>query len=152
MKALFPAWMALLALVACAEQSSPPTAGAAPGAGPLTVASYAAGSAANTTTVFDGTYSPGPVQNLSKGSALPGGGEGSSNCPNYTASPLVVSNGLAQFDVLNIRFQGYVTPQGSLTMRTGVGQRFEGQVNPQGAITGRVIGACVYAASWRKRA
>jgi hypothetical protein len=64
---------------------------------------------------------------MSSGSALPGAGEGSSNCPNYTASPLTISNGFAQFDVLNIRFQGYVTPQGSLAMRTGVGQKFEGK-------------------------
>ena len=114
--------------------------------------SYAAGSAANTTTAFDGTYSPGAVRNVSKGNALPGGGENVSDCPNYTASPIVISNGLAQFDVLNIRFQGYVTPQGALAMRTGVGQRFEGQIDPQGVINGRVIGACVYDASWRRSA
>ena len=108
-------------LIACTPPATPPAVGAA--AAP-TPANYAAGSAANTTTVFDGTYSFSGVQNMSKGSALPGPGEGSSNCPNYTASPLLISNGLAQFDVLNVRFQGYVTPQGLLEMRTGVGQRF----------------------------
>lgn len=150
MKGLFPTYMALFVMVAaCTPQPSQPSAsGAAPAPTP---ASYVAGSAANTTTAFDGTYSSESVRNVTQGSALPAGGEGFTACPNYTASPLVISNGLAQFDVLNIRFQGYVTPQGSLTMRTGVGQRFEGQVNPQG-VTVRVIGACAYEASWRKSA
>ena len=150
MKGLFLAYMALFVMVAaCTPQPPQPSAsGAAPAPTP---ASYAAGSAANTTTAFDGTYSFESVRNVTLGSALPAGGDGFTACPNYTASPLVISNGLAQFDVLNIRFQGYVTPQGSLTMRTGVGQRFEGQVNPQG-VTGRVIGACAYDGSWRKSA
>jgi hypothetical protein len=135
MRGLLLACIALFASVACTPQpSTPPTTGAAP---VLTPASYAAGSAANTTTAFDGTYNPGP--------------ESSSSCPNYTASSLVVSNGLAQFDVPNMRFQGYVTPQGSLAMRTGAGQRFEGQINSQGVITGRVIGACAYQGSWIRR-
>src|SRR5262249_854678 len=121
------------------------------GASGLTPASYAGGTAANTTTAFNGTYSFRGEQNISRASALPSPGEGSSNCPNYPASPFTISNGLAQFDVLNIRFQGYVTPQGSLEMRTGVGQHFKGQVNSQGVITGRVIGACVYDASWQKK-
>jgi len=142
MKGLFLAYTALFAIVACTPQPSQPSAtGATPAPTP---ASYAAGSAANTTTSFDGTYSFESARNVTQGSALPAGGEGFTACPNYTASPLVISNGLAQFDVLNIRFQGYVTPQGSLAMRTGVGQRFEGQANPQGTVTGRVIGACAY--------
>jgi hypothetical protein len=148
MKGLFLAYIALFTLVGCMAQQAPaPATGAA-----LAPASYAAGSTANTTAAFDGTYSFESVRNVTQGSALPAGGEGVTACPNYTASPLVISNGLAQFDVLNIRFQGYVTPQGSLAMRTGVGQRFEGQVNPQGVITGRVIGACAYEGTWRKSA
>lgn len=150
MKSVSLAYMAVLAMVACTPQTSaPPDAGAAAG---LTPASYAAGSAGNTTTAFDGTYRFESVRNVTQGSALPAGGEGFTACPNYTASPVVISSGLAQFDVLNIRFQGYVTPQGSLAMRTGVGQRFEGQVNPQGVITGRVIGACAYDGTWRRSA
>jgi len=89
---------------------------------------------------------------MSAGSALPGGGEGSSSCPNYTAPPLTIANGLAQFDVQHIRFQGYVTPGGALAMRTGVGQRFEGQIDAQNVLKGRVIGACVYDATWHKGA
>jgi hypothetical protein len=126
------AGMALFAVVACAQQpSTPPTTGAAPA---LIAASYAAGSAANTTTSFDATYTPGP--------------ESSSNCANYKASTMVISNGLAQFDLSNMRFQGYVTPQGSLAMRTAAGQSFAGQVNSQGVITGRVVGPCAYDGSW----
>ena len=148
MKTTLLACMLALAMVACtAQTTSPTTTGAV-----LTPASYVAGSAANTTAAFDGTYSFESVRNVTQGAALPGGGEGATACPNYTASPVVISNGLAQFDVLNIRFQGYVTPQGLLAMRTGVGQRFEGQVNPQGVITGRVIGACAYEGTWRKSA
>lgn len=149
MKGVALPYLSVFALVACTPPGTPPAVGAASG---LTPASYAGGTAANTTTAFDGTYSFSGERKMSRGSALPGSGEGSSNCPNYTASPLIISNGLAQFDVLNIRFQGYVTPQGSLEMRTGVGQHFEGRINPQGVITGRVIGACVYDASWQKRA
>ena len=84
-------------------------------------------------TAFDGTWIGGPVHNMSAGSALPGGGEGSSSCPNYAAPPLTIFNGLAQLDVQNIRFQGYVTPQGALAMRTGVGQRFEDQIDAKSA-------------------
>jgi hypothetical protein len=63
---------------------------------------------------------------------------------------VTISNGLGQLDVLNLRFQGYVTPQGALPMRSGVGQRFEGQIDPQKVMRGRVIGTCVYDATWRK--
>jgi hypothetical protein len=51
---------------------------------------------------------------------------------------LTISNGLAQFDVQNIRFQGYVAPQGVLAKRTGVDQRFEGQIDAQNVLKGRV--------------
>jgi hypothetical protein len=149
MKRSFLLYMSIFAIIGCAQQQPAPSATAT---GPITPTSYAAGSAANTTTAFDGTWVGGAVQNMSKGSALPGGGEGSASCPNYTAPPLTISNGLAQFDVQNIRFQGYVTPQGALAMRTGVGQRFEGQIDAQNVLKGRVIGACVYDANWRKSA
>jgi hypothetical protein len=139
----------ILAIAGCAQQQPAPPAIAT---GPITPTSYAAGSAANTTTAFDGMWTGGAVRNMSAGSALPGGGEGPSSCPNYTAPPLTISNGLAQFDVQNIRFQGYVTPQGALAMRTGVGQRFEGQIDAQNVLKGRVIGACVYDATWHKSA
>ena len=89
---------------------------------------------------------------MSKGNALTGSSGNLADCPNYTAPPLVISNGLAEFDVQDRRFQGYVTPQGLLAMRSGHGQHFSGQINPQGVITGGAIGACVYEGSWRKSA
>ncbi len=149
MKRSFLLFVSVLTLIGCAQQQPAPSATAA---GAITPTSYAAGSAANTTTAFDGTWVGGEVHNMSKGSALQGAGEGSATCPQYAAPPLTISNGLAQFDVQNIRFQGYVTPQGVLTMRTGVGQRFEGQIDAQNVLRGRVIGACVYDATWHKSA
>ena len=149
MKRSFLLYLSILAIIGCAQQQPAPPATAT---GPITPTSYVAGSAANTTTAFDGTWTGGLVHNMSAGSALPGAGEGSASCPNYAAPPLTISNGLAQFDVQNIRFQGYVTPQGALAMRTGVGQKFEGQIDAQNVLKGRVIGACVYDATWHKSA
>ena len=149
MKHPFFLCLSVLAVCGCTAQqsSSPPAA-----TNTITPTSYAGGSAANTTTAFDGTWIGGPVSNMSAGSALPAGGEGFSSCPNYAAPNLTISNGLAQLDVINVRFQGYVTPQGALGMRTGVGQRFEGQIDAQNVLRGRVIGACVYDATWQKSA
>lgn len=147
MKPTFWLFVSILAIAGCAQQQPAPEA-----TGPITPSSYAAGSADNTTTAFDGTWIGGPVTNMSKGNALPGVGESTSNCPHYAAPPLTISNGLAQFDVQNIRFQGYVTPQGALAMRTGVGQKFEGQIDAQNVLKGRVIGACVYDVTWQKSA
>ena len=149
MKRSFFLYMSILAIVGCAQQQPAPPAATE---GPITPTSYAAGSAANTTTAFDGTWAGGTVHNMSAGNALPNASEGVSVCPNYTAPTMTISNGLAQLDVLNIRFQGYVTPQGVLVMRTGVGQKFEGQIDAQNVLRGRVIGACVYDAMWHKSA
>jgi len=149
MKQSFLVCVWMLAIAGCAAQQPSPSATAT---GAITPTSYAAGSATNTTTAFDGTWIGGAVSNMSAGSALPSGGEGLSSCPNYAAPNLTISNGLAQLDVINVRFQGYVTPQGALAMRTGAGQRFEGQIDSQNMLKGRVIGACVYDATWRKSA
>jgi hypothetical protein len=149
MNALSLAYLSLFAMAACTPQASMVRTATAPPPTP-TPLGYVAGSAANTTTAFDGTYSPGPVQNISKGNALTGTPGDLANCPNYTASPLVIANGLAEFDVLYLRFQGYVTPQGLLEMRSGQGQHFSGQINPQGVIAGRATGACAYNVSWHK--
>jgi hypothetical protein len=148
MKALFLAYISLFAMAACTQASMVTTTTAPPSA--PTPSSYAAGSAANTTTAFDGTYNLVSVQNMSKGNTLTGTSANLSSCPNYNASPLVIANGLAEFDVLYLRFQGYVTPQGLLEMRSGQGHHFSGQINPQGVIAGRATGACAYNVSWHK--
>jgi len=72
------AYLSVFGLVACAPQGTPPAVGAASG---LTPTSYAGGTAANTTTAFDGTYRLSVERNMSRGSALPGSGEGSSIAP-----------------------------------------------------------------------
>jgi hypothetical protein len=35
-------------------------------------------------------------------------------------------------------------------MRTGAGQRFEGQINSQNVLAARVVGGCVYDATWTR--
>jgi hypothetical protein len=147
MKAASLAYIALFAVAACSQASMVTTTTAPPST--PTPASYAAGSAANTTSTFDGTYNLASVQNISKGNTLTGTSANLASCPNYNASPLVISNGLAEFDVLYLRFQGYVTPQGSLEMRTDQGHHFSGQIN-QGVIAGRAVGACAYSVSWQR--
>jgi hypothetical protein len=87
---------------------------------------------------------------MSAGETLRGPEENPS-CPNYNNAPnLTIANGLAQLDFSILRFQGYVTPQGVLVMRTGAGQRFEGQINSQNVLAARVIGGCVYDAMWKR--
>jgi hypothetical protein len=137
-----------LAIGGCVVQPPPPAATATTA---VTPAAHAAGSSANTTTVFDGTWVGGPIRNMSTaGNTLRAPGD-VPNCPNYTtAPPITISGGLAQLDVINLRFQGYVTQQGALVMRTGAGQRLEGQIDPQNQLTGRVIGGCLYDASWKR--
>lgn len=135
MKPLFPLCITIVAVSACASQPSMQTTAA----GTLQAVSYAAGSSANTTSGFDETYTGVSVQKVA--SIMGNGGEGSASCPNYnTAPPLTISNGLAQAQVLNLTFQGYVTPQGELAMSSGRGQRFEGQIDSQNVLTGRNAG------------
>jgi hypothetical protein len=125
------------------------------------------GSPANTTKAFDGTYRGVAIQNNSKGgnTLAPGGGTGTVKCQNYAEPPtLTVTNGLAQFDALGVRFAGYVTPQGHLKMHTGYGATVAGQIKPVSIdedfdgdfdaqthiLHGQVLGACAYNVSWQK--
>src|SRR5215813_8845135 len=148
MKHSFLLCLSVLAIGGCTAQQPPASA---PGTTAVAPTSYAAGSAANTTSAFDGTYIGRSITNASAGSALSNAGEGSASCPNYPIPPAVtISNGLAQIDVLNLKYQGYVTPQGSLAMRSGVGQKFEGQIDPQHVLKGRSIGSCVYDVTWQR--
>lgn len=134
MKVLFPAGMALVAMVACTQQQPSPQGtlnsqwlGA--GSGPTA----AGGSASNTTTAFDGTY-----QGLYNRSASTAGTGLKTNepmtrvgCQPFAAPPtLTVTNGLAQFQAMGVTFAGYVTPQGHLTMYSGHGATLTGQAQP----------------------
>jgi hypothetical protein len=140
--------LSALALGACTPQPSPQM-----GAGTQSVVptAYAAGSPGNTTSAFDGTYTRGTAQNISKGKELDvAGGNAPIYCPNNgPVPPVAIHNGLAQFQVLNLyTFQGYVTPQGHLKMDSGKGQTIEGQIDDQGVLRARGAGACAYDATW----
>ena len=146
MKRSILVFASVLAIAGCAAQQPPPPAPAA--ATSITPTNYAAGSPANTTTAFDGTWIGGPIRGA--GETLRGPEENPS-CPHYNNAPnLTIANGLAQLDFSILRFQGYVTPQGALVMRTGAGQRFEGQINSQNVLAARVVGGCVYDATWNR--
>jgi hypothetical protein len=127
MKRLCLLGILLLAVAACVPQPAPPPAVAA--------APYAVGSAANTTTAFDGNYGTVIVNRVSPGCANP-------SFPNVF---LTIQNGLAQAQSPNLTFQGYVTPQGALTMQSQLGQTFQGQISPNFVVTGRAQGPnCVW--------
>jgi hypothetical protein len=149
MKPLFLLSVPLLVVSACALQpASPPIAAATPvqlasTQGPV--------SSANTTNAYDGTYTGVSVQNMSGTSALAESGDGLSTCVNYGVPPaLTISNGLAQFQAHNVTFQGYVTPQGGLTMWTGLGHKLEGHIDNQYALSGRLVEHCTYNLSWQR--
>jgi hypothetical protein len=139
----------LLALAAFTPQPSP-QAGA--GTQPIIPAAYAAGSPSSTTSAFDGTYTGVSTQNISKGNTLDvAGGNAPIVCQDYgVPPPLTIHNGLAQFQLLNYSFQGYVTPQGHLKMSAGYGQTVEGQIDNQAVFTAQGLGSCAYNATWRR--
>ena len=134
MRIPFLSCISLLAMVACTTQQSStdslsaPWTGAGQNAGPARVG----GSAANTTTAFDGTY-----QGIANRSAsIAGAGKKAfepttTGCQPFNAPPtLTVTNGLAQFQAMGVTFAGYVTPQGHLTMHSGYGATATGQARP----------------------
>ena len=132
----------LLAISACTPQPSQP-------AGPTTSPAvqqvgYPAGSPSNTTPAFDGAYDGQFINNLSVGKTT-------LECPNLSVAPaLQIRNGLAQFKAVVGTFQGYITPQGALTMQGERGQTFQGQIDPYYVLTGRVTGNCIYDTSWKR--
>jgi hypothetical protein len=157
----------LLVLGACTGSSGTTGQwlGATPGAGPTQVA----GSAANTTNAFDGTYAGVSVKTGGGGNKGPrtAGTTVNAPCQQFDKPPtMTVTNGLAQFEVLGVTFAGYVTPQGHLTMQSGYGATLTGQVKPALAdedfdgdfdaqthvLHGRVIGACPFDVAWQRTA
>jgi hypothetical protein len=68
---------------------------------------------------------------------------------------LTIRNGFVQFQAATLTsgltFQGYVNPQGGLSMISQQGQTFQGQFDPNFVLTGRATGPnCVYEASWSR--
>jgi hypothetical protein len=146
MKQSFLLGLSLLAVSACAPQTTPPPA-AAPVSAVQPGASQA-GSPTNTTTIFDGEYTEGVIQNASTGKSL-------SECPNLAvAPPVIIRKGLAQLQVNNGRvnsaFQGYVSPDGTLALQSETGQTFQGQIDSSYVLKGRSVGNCVYDAAWKR--
>ena len=125
-----------LAVAACAPQQPPPPTAAAP-------PSYAPGSPPATTTFYDGTYIGSFTQNQSAYG---------SGCPNFPVAPaLTINNGVARFAALDITYQGYVTPQGDVTMQSPAGQTLTGHIDPQYVLRGQTTGRCVYDAVWQRK-
>jgi len=135
MKQLVLLGVSLLALSACAPQAPPPPASVAQPAG------TAPGSPTNTTSAFDGSYDRAVVT-----------AKNPAGCPDLSLPPyLVISNGHATLQGYNLTFQGYVNPQGALTMNSGFGQTFQGQIDPQFGMRARVTGPnCAYDMTWSR--
>ena len=129
--------ISLLAVAACVPQPSPP-----PGSTAAQV-----GSTANTTAAFDGDYGGAAVvKNMSTGRSTV-------ECPDTIGSPyLIIRSGFAQFQGASPVFEGYVTPQGGLTMQGLRGQTFQGQIDPNFVVRGWVTGpTCTYALLWYRQ-
>ena len=136
--------VSILAVSACAPQAAPPPAA------PASAAQSAPGSPTNTTTIFDGEYTQGVIQNASASA-----GKSLSECPNLVeAQAVIIRKGLAQLWVYNGRvnsmFQGYVSPDGTLAMQSEIGQTFQGQIDPNYVLRARTVGNCVYDAAWKR--
>ena len=157
MKRLFVLGISLVAVAACAPPQPPPPTAAAPPpnpppptaatavVAPTTAAApgYAAASPPATTTFYDGTYIGSFTQNLSASG---------SGCPNFPVAPaLTIKNGVARFAALDITYQGYVTPQGDVTMQSPAGQTLTGHIDPQYVLRGQTTGRCVYDAAWQRK-
>jgi hypothetical protein len=153
MKQLLLLGISLIAVSACAPQPPPPTAMAPPPSPPpptaatTVVAAVPPGTAAAsppaTTTYWDGVYVGSFTQNQSASG---------SGCPNFPVAPaLTIHNGVAQFAALDVTYQGYVTPEGAVTMQSPSGQTLTGQIDAYGKLVGRTTGRCVYDAVWQRR-
>ena len=96
---------------------------------------------AETTTAFDGYYEKPVISAKSQG------------CPDLSTVPyLNISNGLAVLQALpTFYFQGKVTPQGTLSMRSAAGQTFEGQIDPHFVLNANASGPnCSYHVTWTR--
>jgi len=124
MKQLFLMGISVLAVAVCAV---PPASAQNPAAG--------------STTNYDGLYTGNWVVTTPT----------NEQCPNLAVAPnLIIYNGVAEFRALNLSFRGYVTPQGALSMQSDGGQTFQGQFDASFGLRGRVIGRCIYDATWSK--
>ena len=134
-RALFPASMAVLTMLGCAQQRPPSPQGTltgqylGAGSGPSVVG----GSAQNTTSAFDGTYRGLSSRGVSAaGTGLKAFEPSTTGCQQFETPPaLTITNGLGQFQALGVTFAGYVTPQGHLRMVSGYGPTVDVDYDPQ---------------------
>ena len=138
--------VSIMAVSACAPEPTPPSAAGSVSA--VQPDGNPTGSPTNATTYFDGIYTEGVIQNASTGKSL-------SECPNLAvAGPVTVRKGLAQLQVNNGRvnstFQGYVSPDGTLAMKSEIGQTFQGRIDSNYVLKARTVGNCVYDAVWKR--
>jgi hypothetical protein len=146
MKRLFLLGIPLLAVAACTPQPSPPSAYPAQSAAAPPTGTPAPGSSSNTTRAFDGYYGNSVARNVTPG------------CVDFVSGrSLTIRDGLATFQVLGaggtLNFQGYVNPQGQLTMVSQQGQTVQGQIDSNFVLTGRSTSPstnCVYDATWNR--
>jgi hypothetical protein len=133
MKIPFLACISLSAMAACTPQQSPPASSLnAPWTGAGAGAAQVGGSAANTTTAFDGMYRGISNRSVSAaGTGLKAFEPSTTGCQQFDAPPtLTVKDGLAQFQAMGVTFAGYVTPQGHLRMHSGYGATMTGHATP----------------------
>ena len=146
MKRLCMLGISLLAISACTPQPSPQTTYPAQPAAASPAGTSGPGSPSNTTTAFDGYYGNSVARNVTPG------------CLDFVSGrSLTIRGGLATFQVLaaggTLNFQGYVNPQGQLTMVSQQGQTVQGQIDSNFVFTGRStspITNCVYDATWNR--
>jgi hypothetical protein len=100
-----------------------------------------------TTTAFDGTYA-GVSREVSK--VRSGGTAG--NCGvNGVPGALTIANGAVRSRGGG-GWEGTVSPQGVLVMRSPNASRFDGQIDSQGTVRGQVGGyICVWTYVWQKK-
>jgi hypothetical protein len=147
MKRLCLLGISLLAISACTPQPSPQSAYPAQSvAAAPTGAPPAPGSPSNTTRAFDGYYGNSVARNVTPG------------CLDFVSGrSLTIRGGQAAFQVLGaggtLNFQGYVNPQGQLTMVSQQGQTVQGQIDSNFVFTARSTSPttnCVYDATWNR--
>ncbi|MBV9480213.1 MAG: hypothetical protein JO249_05600 [Acidobacteria bacterium] len=99
---------------------------------------------------FDGSYA-GVSREIEEGGMV---GHNTARCQIQAAgiAPLTIVNGVARTPWgPGNTFEGTVSPQGVIRMRTPRGQQLDAQIDPQGRVSGRLTGECAYRFVWQKR-
>jgi hypothetical protein len=100
------------------------------------------------TTAFDGKYA-GVSREVSKNPSA----RRANNCPQSgVPAPLTIANGVARMPG-GEGWEGTVSPEGVIIMRSPSASRFDGRIDGQGTIRGEISGwGCTGTFVWRKQA